>query len=506
MSTSINTLSSQNLKVSHAAYLLNSTDRQKIGIQAIKGKDPVSHVANSYNVSRKFIYQQKEKAIEGIVKAFEPSSETDEDVLFNIPVTKSWISQMVLSLIFIGRASYQRVEEFFRDLFDYKIAKSTVHNIVYTYLEKAKTINGQQDLSNVKEGLHDEIYQAGEPVLVGCCARSTYCYLLKNEEICDANSWGVHLLDLKEKQGLIPNFTVIDGGQSARKGQKDAWPEIPAHGDVFHALKPMLDLVSYLENRAMDTLKVVEELKRKIKKPRGKLKNKQQELMQSLIEAEEKSQQAIALVDDITILFRWTQKDILSLVGPSYKTRKELLKFVVDELRLREAKCPHKIELVRKYLENHSDNLLEFVVIMEVCFYNVAEEFKIPLSDVLSVYQLKDLSRSSNLYWEKHTALRAHLGERFHLVDSAIEKILNETVRANSLVENLNSRLRTYFTLRREIGNEYLEFLQFFLNHRRFMRSERSERVGKSPAELLTGENHEHWLEMLGFTLFKRAA
>jgi hypothetical protein len=31
------------------------------------------------------------------------------------------------------------------------------------------------------------------------------------------------------------------------------------------------------------------------------------------------------------------------------------------------------------------------------------------------------------------------------------------------------------------------------------MRSECEERVGKSPKELMTGESHPHWLEMLGF-------
>jgi hypothetical protein len=35
-------------------------------------------------------------------------------------------------------------------------------------------------------------------------------------------------------------------------------------------------------------------------------------------------------------------------------------------------------------------------------------------------------------------------------------------------------------------------------------RSDRPEREGKSPAELLTGQAHPHWLEMLGFTRFRR--
>ena len=65
-------------------------------------------------------------------------------------------------------------------------------------------------------------------------------------------------------------------------------------------------------------------------------------------------------------------------------------------------------------------------------------------------------------------------------------------------MENLNSRLRTYVTLRRHLGGPYLELLRFFLNHRRFLRSRHAERQGKSPRELLTGHAHPHWLTLLG--------
>jgi len=54
------------------------------------------------------------------------------------------------------------------------------------------------------------------------------------------------------------------------------------------------------------------------------------------------------------------------------------------------------------------------------------------------------------------------------------------------------------------LGNDYLGLLQFYLNHRRYPRSDRPERVGRSPAELLSGRRHPHWLELLGYTRFHR--
>lgn len=508
MPTSIDTLSSQTLKVSYAALSLNSTKRQEIGIHAIGGHTPIAHVADRYGVSRKFVYQQKEKALTGIAQAFSvPVSNEGEKVLFYIPVTKQWLCQVVLALIFICRASYQGIAEFFRDILDSSISKGTIHNIVHRHLEIAKKISQQQDLSNVCEGLHDEIYQAGDPVLVGCCARSTYCYLLSLVESCDANSWGVHLLELKEKQGLAPDLTVIDGGKAARCGQKEAWPDIPAHGDTFHALKPFLELVIYLENRALDAIKIVDDLSQKINGRRGKWKDidNRMPLYEKLLKAENASETALALASDIRTLYRWLKNDILALIGPSYIGRQELLAFVIEELHAREV-LHHKIAPIRTYLENHKDNLLEFMHIMEARFYAIAQTSEVSLACVLAMYELQGLPSSGQKRWQKHAELQNTLRAKLYLVESLVKEVLENTRRANSLVENVNSRLRTYFTLRRELGNEYLHFLQFFLNHRRFMRSECEERVGKSPAELLTGTQHRHWLEMLGFDLFKKAA
>src|SRR5262249_29724707 len=106
--------------------------------------------------------------------------------------------------------------------------------------------------------------------------------------------------------------------------------------------------------------------------------------------------------------------------------------------------------------------------------------------------------------YRREAPLRRQLRDRYFALSQAIDQVLRRTVRASSVVENLNSRLRSYFFLRRQLGPESLSFLQCFLNLRLFCRSEDPERVDHRPAELLPGQAHPHWLEMLGYRRFAR--
>ena len=72
-------------------------------------------------------------------------------------------------------------------------------------------------------------------------------------------------------------------------------------------------------------------------------------------------------------------------------------------------------------------------------------------------------------------------------------------------MENLNPRLRTYFTLPRQLGGWYLGLQQLSLNHRRVMRS-RVGRTYKSPRELLPGQEQPHWFTLLGLGDLSRCA
>ncbi|WP_170944142.1 hypothetical protein [Leptolyngbya sp. BC1307] len=186
------------------AASLSPDVRKDIGIQVLSRSEPVSHIADKHQVSRKCIYQQGDKAQRSLDESFSPFR-GDDEVLFHLPVTKSWLYQLILGLVLICHSSYRGVVELFRDLFDTSISIGTVHNRLEATAERAAELNQGQDLSGIEVGLHDEIFQSKQPVLTGVDAASTYCYLLQGVEHRDEDTWGWYLLEAMA-QGFDPDF------------------------------------------------------------------------------------------------------------------------------------------------------------------------------------------------------------------------------------------------------------------------------------------------------------
>ena len=244
-----------------AAQRLLPQERRNLAIQVLAGAQPVSDLAREYEVSRKFLYQQARTAEEALSEAFAPSSRPD-DILFYLPVTRSWLRQLVLALVLICHSSVRGVVELLQDVFDYRLSVGTVHNIVHSAVTPAQATNQQYDLSRIHVGLLDEIFQASDPVFVGVDAKSTFCFLLSPEQHCDADTWGIRLLELVD-QGFAPEANVADFGAGLRAGHKEALPEVPCRGDNFHALYTIGPLVRHLEKRAYEAIDARTKLERK---------------------------------------------------------------------------------------------------------------------------------------------------------------------------------------------------------------------------------------------------
>jgi hypothetical protein len=477
-----------------AAAKLPEHERQDLAVRALAGSGTISALAAQHGVSRKFVYQQTAKARGALEDAF-ASAVPDDEVLFELPVSKRWLRQVTLALTLICRSPYRGVVEFMRDVLGVSTSLGNVHDVQQWAAQQAGALNREQDLSGIRVGLHDEIFQGARPVLAGVDAESTYCYLLAAEAHRDGDTWGVHLLDAAQ-QGLAPDYTIADAGQGLRAGQKAAWGDTPCHGDVFHIQRQCETLANTLGNLARGARSRREKLVVKINKARAR--GRAGGLAAELGKARRREAQAHQLARDIRTLTEWLRHDILSLAGPPRATREALFDFIVEQLREREALDARHISPVRVALQNQRDDLLAFAGVLDAKLATIAQAANVPGDLVRAACVLHRKPTTSPAYWQGWGRLRSQLGRQFHTVFAAVTQVMDHTPRSSSLVENLNSRLRNYFTLRRHLGTPYLDLLRFFLNHRCFMRSRRVERQGRSPCELMTGRDHPHWLTMLG--------
>ncbi len=471
-----------------AAARLPESDRKDLAVQALARSETISDLAARHGVSRKFVYGQTHKAVAALDDAF-LSATPDHEVLFEVAVTKAWLRQVIVGLPLICRSSYRGVVEFLRDLLGFSISVGTVHQVLQSAARQAGVINHDQDLSGIRVGLHDEIFQGATPVLAGVDAASTYCYLLAAEERRDADTWGVHLLDAAQ-QGLKPDYTIADAGQGLRAGQKAAWGDTPCHGDVFHIQRQCEGLANTLSRLAKGATSRRQALQAKT--GRAGQRGPDGELATQLALARQAETQAHGLARDIRTLTQWLSQDVLALAGPALATRQLLFDFIVAELAAREPADARRIRPVRVALQNQRDGLLAFAGVLDAKLADIAQAHGISEPLVREACVLHRLPTTSPAYWQGWNRLRARMGPKFHALFDAVRRVMADTPRSSSLVENLNSRLRSYFTLRRHLGGSYLDLLRFFLNHRRFLRSRHAERQGKSPRELMTGQGHPH--------------
>src|SRR5258708_35305881 len=92
------------------AHNLTPAERIQLALDALAG-EPISHLAQQHAVSRKFVSQQVQRARDAIDEAFLPQPDHSEPVLFHLPVTRSWLRQLVLSLVLLNHTHLRGVVE-----------------------------------------------------------------------------------------------------------------------------------------------------------------------------------------------------------------------------------------------------------------------------------------------------------------------------------------------------------------------------------------------------------
>ena len=108
-------------------------------------------------------------------------------------------------------------------------------------------------------------------------------------------------------------------------------------------------------------------------------------------------------------------------------------------------------------LEKQRDNLLAFAVQLDRELAALAQEWQIRVTTAREVLQVQSLPTWDPKRWRCEAALRETLRGRYHGVCADVQELSDRVVRASSLVENLNSRLRAYFLPAAAFGEGLLD-------------------------------------------------
>ena len=200
------------------------------------------------------------------------------------------------------------------------------------------------------------------------------------------------------------------------------------------------------------------------------------------------------------------QHDVLQLAGHPPEDRAMLYDFIVSEMTVLASQHPHRIEAIVNSLHHQREALLEVTNELNALFLKLAQHYHVSIETIWAVCYTARYGMDGCKYNEQSSALESLIGEQYDEIEDAVLLILETTHRCSSMVENLNSRVRPYLDERKAISQKLLGLIQFYLNHKPFMRSKHERLVNKTPAQAMTGKPHKPWLEMLGFECFQRQA
>ena len=480
---------------------ISNDTKRNLALQSLSKQNSISDLSRTYGCSRTTVHLQKNTALLAITKAFDIDNENT--ILYDLPITKNYIKQVVLSLFLICKSSFRDIIFFLKNIFDYSISLGSIYTILDEEAEKAEIINQSYDLSSIKISTADELFHRNKPHLSVVDIPSRFCPLLVKADKRDYETWGIHLLDLMNK-GYAPNTTVIDGAKGLLKGHEEVLPDTKIRYDHFHMLKDMADCRRFLKNKMSSSTTCVLNLLARVENAKD-LESKKH-LVQTGREAYSKYIIHEETYNSFALLVQWMQHDVLQLAGHPPKGRAELYDFIVTEMACIAAKHPHRIIDIVNSLKARRDALLDVSNTLNTRFLEVSNKHNVSLEIIWKICYDTRYALDNPKYVEKAWEFETLIGDKYEEIEDEVLTILEETPRCSSMVENYNSRLRPYLIDRKEVTQKRLELIQFYVNHKPFMRSHHAQLKNKTPAEALTGKPHENWLVLLGHTQFKRKA
>lgn len=397
--------------------------------------------------------------------------------------------KMIISLALDGTASEEGIQRILENNFQKHVSIGKISNILNQAARRAAEFDESVDLSGIRQGANDEIFQCGNPVLTGVDADTGYVYLLQPAADRTADTWENAMKSCKSRN-LELDVSISDFGTGLLGGIPKAFPNACIQPDLFHFLMEIGKEISSQERRVYamlaDYYKCEEALSGK---------RVHEKTFQKLLSLEENLSPAIERCDRLLTLYHWL-REMTRYQGYCYPDVLSLCYWILDQME----DTAGITDKLRKVLAKTRRNLPDVLIYLERA-EKVLREYAMkkgyPEETFVLMYRMQGYHPGSQEYRSADRRLRHILKKKYADAYLEIEGILKGVKRASSLVENVNGRLRRYMNLKRMIPEKFLTLLKVYFNTKKYRRSRKAEHVGKSPLELLTGQEHPDFYDIV---------
>jgi hypothetical protein len=430
----------------------------------------VTSLSEIYQVSRKFLYQLRDKAEASILASLAghaPGPKPQSEIL---KLSHDYEQRAIVTLATAIPGSIRGIQTCLK-LYITHCSIGFISQTLQLAGEAAKKQNQLLIPKGPVLGEADEIFQGRHPCLT-VVDGSTFAVLqLSPQKNRDATTWGVSFLEL-QKQGVSFHDLACDGARGIRTGVKEAGLLVPLRPDLFHLLREANHLMKQLESAAYRSMEEAERCRRAEAHAEHRRKGRPIKVQKSLSEAQAQEQEAISRYDSLVWLFQeirqtlepWTTEYMVT----SAQQAKETLETAVTLLK---ELGDDKVREYAQDLMKHEEELLAPLVWLE--------------GQLAALRKGLEPGMEATIVWSYKHQQALGLDDSFEgfpiqlrPVVKAFWQALSLFHRSSSLAESLHSWLRPYFQMHRGIPDWLTPLLQFYWNHHTFQRGKRK---GKNP-------------------------
>lgn len=434
----------------------------------------VTEMAAQYGVSREFLYQLRDRALEALNSVLVPGQPGPQPQAGSLTIDSAFIRRAIVVLPLL-KGTVRDIQQGLSLLFDQERSLGYISQTLRAAGEQAALCNQRLKVPLPILGEADEIFQGRKPCLTVVDGRSFLVVNLSPVDHRDGTTWGLTYLNLIE-QGIQFQDLACDGGTGLRAGLKEAELTIPLRPDLFHILQEAHRLSRRLEGAAYKALETAARAHRADLEARGSIRRRGRRLKIKipLPQAEREAAQAVERFDT----WVWLLGEIRQALEPI--TPAHRLVSAAETQDTLETAITLLKQLARPDITAFADDLQDKLPELMAPLQWLEQQLTPALTSL-------DADTQAFVIWawqhRHHLPLDSDtdISETLRPVLQAVDDTLGLFHRSSSLAESLHSWLRPYLQIHRGMPTWLLPLLQLFWNHHTFQRGKRADHT---PLEL----------------------